>query len=456
MKKRKYAIIDIETTGGMHNRDKITEIAVIITDGYEILSEYQSLVNPERSIPYHITSITGIDDDMVADAPKFYEIAKDIIEITEGTIFVAHNVKFDYNFIKEEFKSLGYAFNKKRLCTVKLSRSTIRGLNSYGLDSLIRHFNLEVDSRHRAYDDTLATYKIFKYIISELTDNYHIEQLINEGLDASVLPRGLDMEDIHQAPETPGVYYLSGHGDNIIYVGKAKEIKKRLFQHFRELSRKATNFYAMVQKLHYTETGSELMALLLELHEIKRLKPQLNKALRRSNYPYALYHHSSAAIGKPKLIINKNNKANDLKYEKLKLFGSKGSAEHTVQNMILDHDICTQYVKSRNTEFICHCEGDCHDLMDQSIPGYNQILEEVRHEFESDFIILLPGRTNVERGFVMIHERSFWGIGYVPIDETISSQEQWNDFIEYQYWYPEASGIVKTYLSKNKCEIIRL
>ena len=148
MKKRKYAIVDIETTGGMYLRDKITEIAIIVTDGDKIIEEYQSLINPERSIPYHITNITGIDDNMVADAPKFYEVAKTVVEKLEGCIFVAHNVNFDYNFIKEEFKSLGFPFNKKKLCTVKLCRSTLPGLSSYGLDNLVHHFDIAVSYTH--------------------------------------------------------------------------------------------------------------------------------------------------------------------------------------------------------------------------------------------------------------------------------------------------------------------
>ena len=219
MKKRKYAIVDIETTGGMYLRDKITEIAIIKTDGHEILSEFHSLVNPERSIPKHITGITGIDDHLVKDAPKFYEIAKQVIEELEGCIFVAHNVNFDYNFIKEEFRSLGYPFNKKKLCTVKLTRSAVPGLRSYSLDSLIEYFDVDVVNRHRAYDDTLATYKIFRYIHTDIVSEYHMELMINQGLDASVLPKGMDIDQVHDAPETAGVYYLSNQYNHVLYVG---------------------------------------------------------------------------------------------------------------------------------------------------------------------------------------------------------------------------------------------
>lgn len=362
MKKRKYAIVDIETTGGMYLRDKITEIAIIVTDGKAILSEFQSLINPERSIPYHITNITGIDDDLVADAPKFYEVAKTVIETLEGCIFVAHNVNFDYNFIKEEFKSLGFSFNKKKLCTVKLTRTTLPGLRSYGLDNLTRHFDIDVDNRHRAYDDTLATYKIFKIILSDLTDSYHLDKLINLGLDASVLPKGMDIDQIHDTPETHGVYYLSNKLDRILYVGKANNIKKRIFQHFRKITVKSNNIYNFVDKLHYEETGNELTALLLELYEIKRLRPELNKALKRQNYAFALYKNPKVKEARHTFIISRNNKSNDFKYEKLKLFNSKSSAEYYVQEYILQEEICTHFFKSRSTEFLCYCEDNCSNF----------------------------------------------------------------------------------------------
>lgn len=455
-KKRKYGIVDIETTGGMYRRDKITEVAIIVTDGAQILSEYQSLINPERSIPYHITNLTGIDDNMVSDAPKFYEVARDIIEQLEGCVFVAHNVNFDYNFIKEEFKSLGYAFNKKKLCTVKLSRSTVPGLRSYGLDSLIEYFDIDVDSRHRAYDDTLATYKIFRHITNDLTDQYHVDKLINQGLDASVLPKGMDIEQIHETPETHGVYYLSNKEDRVLYVGKANNIRKRVFQHFRKISVKANNIYNYVDKLHYEETGNELTALLLELYEIKRLSPELNKAMKRQNYKYALYKNPKAKEGKGLFLIAQHNKANDFKYEKLKLFASKAGADAFVQEWIIEHETCANLFKSRGKPYACLCAGDCDlfaDHMDELSTAFEH---EVKNEFDSDFIILLPGRTDKESAFVMVHERRFWGYGYIPYGATISSREHWNDYISYQFWYPEANGLIKTYLSKHFCEIIDL
>ncbi len=456
MKKRKYAIVDIETTGGMYLRDKITEIAVIVTDGNKILSEYQTLINPERSIPYHITGITGIDTDMVADAPKFYEVAKALVEHLDGCIFVAHNVNFDYNFIKEEFKSLGFPFNKKKLCTVKLTRSAIPGLRSYGLDNLVDHFGIDVAHRHRAYDDTLATYKIFKHIVTDVVDEQHVDKLINEGLDASVLPKGMNIDDIHATPETHGVYYLSNNHERVLYVGKANNIRKRVFQHFRKITVKSNNIYNYVDKLHYEETGNELTALLLELYEIKRLSPELNKSLKRQNYSYAVYKNPIAKEAKHVFIVGKNNKSNDFKYEKLKLFSSKYGAETFVQNYIIEEEVCAHFFKSRASEFMCHCEGECENFFVDPTDQLDNFVSSIKNEFEDDFIILLPGRNDEEQSFVMIHEKRFWGFGYVPHDETISTGEHWNDYVSYQFWYPEANGLVKNYMKKNRCKIIEL
>jgi DNA polymerase-3 subunit epsilon len=163
---RKYAIIDIETTGGTARHERITEIAIVLHDGTQVLDTFSSLVNPERSIPWNITQITGITDEMVAQAPKFYEIAKTIVELTEDAIFVAHNVSFDYSFVKEEFARLGYPYARKQLCTVRLSRQVFPGLPSYSLSNLKKHFNIYAEKSHRALDDTLATVELFERILS--------------------------------------------------------------------------------------------------------------------------------------------------------------------------------------------------------------------------------------------------------------------------------------------------
>ncbi|MFO7922371.1 MAG: 3'-5' exonuclease [Bacteroidales bacterium] len=161
-----YSIIDIETTGGSPLTERITEIAVLIHDGIKVTGKFSTLVNPEKPIPGFITGITGITNDMVAGAPRFYEIARKIVELTDNRIFVAHNAAFDYGFICEEFRQLGYIFNRKKFCTVKMSRKLIPGLRSYSLGKLCSDLNIRIDNRHRAMGDALATVKLFEMLLT--------------------------------------------------------------------------------------------------------------------------------------------------------------------------------------------------------------------------------------------------------------------------------------------------
>ncbi|MEQ8811132.1 MAG: 3'-5' exonuclease, partial [Imperialibacter sp.] len=160
-----YAIIDIETTGGNAQFSKITEIAIYVHDGSQVVDEFTTLVNPECNIPPFITKLTGITNEMVEDAPRFFEVAKKIVEITEGKIFVAHNVNFDYGFVRHEFKRLGYEFKRDTLCTVKLSRKILPGKSSYSLGNLCKSLGIEIENRHRAGGDAFATVKLIEILL---------------------------------------------------------------------------------------------------------------------------------------------------------------------------------------------------------------------------------------------------------------------------------------------------
>jgi DNA polymerase III subunit epsilon len=168
-----FVIIDIETTGNNSKYSKITELAVYQHNGQNITNIYTKLINPGIDIPYYITKLTGIDNEMVKNAPKFHEVARDIVELTAGRVFVAHNVKFDYSFIKEEFNQLGYNFNRKTLCTVQLAKKLLPGHNSYSLGKLCSDLGIEINGRHRASGDALATVKLFEILLrkSEVIEN---------------------------------------------------------------------------------------------------------------------------------------------------------------------------------------------------------------------------------------------------------------------------------------------
>lgn len=162
-----YAVIDIETSGGRAQVDKITEIAIYIHDGEKIVDEFSTLINPETYIPPFITRLTGINNEMVTSAPKFYEVAKRIVLMTEGHLFVAHNASFDYRFIQEEFKRLGYNYQRQTMCTVQMSRKIIPGMDSYSLGNLCQNLGITINNRHRAAGDALATTKLLELLIEK-------------------------------------------------------------------------------------------------------------------------------------------------------------------------------------------------------------------------------------------------------------------------------------------------
>ncbi|MDX1408685.1 MAG: exonuclease domain-containing protein, partial [Saprospiraceae bacterium] len=267
----------------------MTEFAVVIHDGQKEVDRYETLINPERSIPEYISNMTGITNDMVAEAPKFYEVARRIVEMTEGAVFVAHNARFDYSFIREEFQRLGYTYSRRQLCTVRLTKKVFPEIGKYGLDALIRHFGISVANRHRAMDDVLATVAVFERIMACEDSEDGVNDLVNLGIRESRLPHAISLERLHNLPEATGVYFFYDVFGQVIYVGKSINIRKRVMQHFAKITNKASKMQQRVHDISYVITGSELAALLLENYEIKLHQPDINRAQRRNAYPYALY-----------------------------------------------------------------------------------------------------------------------------------------------------------------------
>ncbi len=285
---QKFAIIDVETTGGSARQERVTEIAIAVHDGEKVIDTFESLVNPERPIPPFIQKLTGITNEMVEGAPYFYEIARKIVEMTEGCIFVAHNVKFDYMFIRSEFERLGYSYQRRQLCTSQLSKKLFPEIGRYSLDKLIIFFDIHTDVRHRAMADVLATVEVFDHLMTKDREKHTFSSLINHGIQLSKLPHHLTLEDIHRIPETSGIYYFFGENDYLIYVGKSKNIQKRVMQHFSKPTSKSLKFLSRTHRIDYEETGSEIAAILREDEVIKRERPEYNVAQRKTLKPYGL------------------------------------------------------------------------------------------------------------------------------------------------------------------------
>ena len=460
-----YAVIDIETTGGMPKRDKITEIAIILYDGSSVKGSFTSLVNPQRSIPSEITRITGITNEMVKDAPKFYEIAKNIVELTENAIFVAHNVSFDYNFIKEEFASLGYTFSKKQLCTVKLSRKAFPGLKSYSLGSLIQHFGIEVNARHRAYDDTKATVELLDKILHNSDHSEHIDHIINRGVRETKLPEGFTVEHLHSYPESPGVYYMYNRYNRIIYVGKSINIRKRLMQHFGDHGRKTDRILQEVKDIDYVLTGHELLAIILESYEIKDLHPEINKIQKTKDFPYYIYAFKDQD-GYINLSIDKINKKNSNRPDILNYYSSMQSAKSVLGFLRSEYILCESRI-NKNSPLgqpclffqLAQCAGACQNIEDAEAYNERALLagKHITRLFKDDFFIMVSGRSVEETGVILIEDGIFKGYGYLPISDTYYGAEEMKEAIQYRKPNHEVNGLIFQYLeTKNDYKIIKI
>ncbi|HNS41417.1 MAG TPA: exonuclease domain-containing protein [Taishania sp.] len=269
-----FSVIDVETTGGNPKSSKITEIAIYKHDGVNVIGEFESLVNPEMPIPEFVSNLTGITDEMVANSPKFYEIAKEIIEFTKGTVFVAHNVSFDYGMIRSEYKRLGYDFRLPHLCTVQTSRKLLPDMESYSLGKLTRSLGIALKGRHRAGGDALATAKLLTHLME--TDD--VTKFIQEEIDVNELHPLLNMEEIEEIPNKPGIYKFFDENNQLIYIGKGKYIRTQIEQHLKNSTQKKSAAWGKnIARVEFELTGNELVAAIIEHQLLQRHSTPYNK-----------------------------------------------------------------------------------------------------------------------------------------------------------------------------------
>lgn len=440
-----FAVIDIETTGLNAGKEKITEIAILLHDGRRVLNEFSSLINPERKISYHITQLTGINDQMVSGAPKFYELARQIVELTENTIIVGHNVHFDYSFLKAEFLSLGFEFQRKTLDTVRLSRKLIPGQPSYSLGKLCNALHIENNARHRALGDATATAQLFALLYDIDPD---IDTLPTKGLSAN-LNRSL----VEKLPEKNGVYYLYNGEKELIYIGKANNIKARVIQHLNNNStRKAVEMKQNIADVDFIHCGNELIALLLESDEIKKHTPVFNTKQRRSLFNYGLYHYVDDE-GFIRLKVQKvvDELVPDYAYssaleakEHLFFLTEQFNLCQRLNGLYPGNGGCFQYQ-------IGQCRGACCGK--EKPEDYNPRVEEAleRYHFEHEnFYIFDHGRSADEIAVVKVEKGVYRGFGYVPANEVQHNLSELDDFIQSYPDNREVRQIIRTYLKKHK------
>ena len=387
-----YAILDIETTGGKYNEEGITEIAIYRYDGHEVTDQFISLVNPEREIQPFVVNLTGINSNMLKNAPKFYEVAKRIVEITEDCIIVAHNSDFDYRILKTEFRRLGFPFKRKTLCTVELSQQLIPNMESYSLGKLTRALGIPVSDRHRANGDALATVKLFKMLLSKDSDKKIIKQAVKVEQKSKLAPNLKEI--IEELPSETGVYYIHDANGDIIYIGKSNNIRKRITQHFTNKNSKSKKIQVKVAAVTYEKTGSELVALLKESEEIKANKPILNRALKRNQFTQGLYSFIDDN-GYVNLRINPIKKDD----KPITTFTNRKSGISFMNKMVETYELCTKLCGLEKTESSCfnygieECFGAC--IQNEQPELYNKranaVIEKNTYD-NKDMILIDRGR----------------------------------------------------------------
>jgi DNA polymerase III subunit epsilon len=410
-----YAIVDIETTGGHAAGNGITEISVYVHDGERVIKHFQTLINPMQPIPTFITSLTGIDSAMVADAPVFDEIADVLFEMLNENIFVAHNVNFDYSFVKHQLKRSGYELTAKKLCTVRLGRRVFPGLQSYSLGNLCRSLKIPIENRHRADGDAKATVKLFEYMLAN-GGMTHIDQMLKRSSAEHWLPLNLDKQVIEKLPSRPGVYYFHNNKDKIIYVGKAVNLKKRVSSHFthNDPDLKRQNFIRNIYKVTYKQCATELEAIVFESTEIKRLWPRYNKSQKQPEVKYALYTFEDNR-GYMRLAIDKKKKHLPHIYNFNLLNEGLVLLKKMVEEFELDARLC----------FIDKTAFSQKELESLESPElYNNKIKRALNALSVNlptFALIDEGITEDEKLCLLIERGSFWGMGYLPKSFAISN-----------------------------------
>lgn len=427
----RYAIVDIETTGSYQRSHAITEIAIIVHDGEKIVDSFETLINPETSIAPFVSRMTGITNQMLQDAPKFHEVAKKIWTMTDDAVFVAHSVNFDFSYIHQEFKSLGADFRRKKLCTVRLSRKLFPGYSSYSLGNICANLGIDIIDRHRAMGDAAATAKLFELCLQNDNEEV-IKKSLNKNSKEAILPPYLSKEVFDALPEKTGVYYFHDVKGKIIYVGKAINIKNRIYSHLTGKGTARLSFTSAIANISYTLCGSELIALLFESHEIKRLYPLYNQAQKfdRGNYVLVDYfdqeglHHVTYAKNHPSL-------------KALTTFKGFEAAREFMSSFIRKFDLCQKYCGINTGPGVCFdyqikkCKGVCAGM--EEFDSYNLRVQKALqslNKLNETKMIIDEGRTFDEKSVVLIENGVYKGFGYFDASVQLSEPEEARNFIK--------------------------
>lgn len=446
-----YTIVDIETTGNGIHGNRITEIALFNIEGGRITDSFSSLVNPGCEISSFITGLTGITTAMVRQAPVFSDLAPRIEAFTQGRVFVAHSVNFDYPIVRQEFQRCGLEFARKKLCTVRLSRKVFPGLRSYSLGKLCRSLQIPLEDRHRAAGDARATALLFQRILISEKGPDIVRKFLNARSQEATLPPHLPKSVFNRIPEAPGIYYFRSRTGEIIYVGKAINLKKRVLGHFYDTSEKERQLCRDTADIDFERSGSDLLALLMEAAAIKKHFPRYNRAQKKTRPAYGLFSFTDRD-GIRHLAINRLHKGQ----QSARVFYNQTEARLFLEQLCTEYGLCARYCHLQEGVRECghfrvpRCAGVCRGT--ESPEAYNQ---KVRQGLDSlkklpgHLLIPEKGRDAGETAVILIENGVYRGYGFVPEDQGLATYEDLEAYITPQRAYPETDRILQSYLLKH-------
>ena len=445
-----YAVVDVETTGGKYNEEGITEIAIYKFDGNEIVDQFISLVNPERPIQPFVVQLTGINEKMLRNAPKFYEIAKRIIEITEGCTLVAHNASFDYRMLCTEFNRLGFSYERPTLCTVSLSKKLIPEQASYKLGKLVRALGIPLSDRHRAAGDARATVKLLKLLLDKDSEKTIVKEVLRTK-DQDKVARKFQAF-MEQVKPVTGVYYLHNQKGDVIYIGKSLNMRKRVNQHFTGKSRKALKIQLETHSVSTEETGSELIALLKEIDEIQLHKPKHNRVHKNDRIRFGLQQGVSSTGYRFLRIVHAADGTNYIT-----TFKNLNNARKTLYFFTHKYTLCLKYVGLESPKEACSdveinkCLGACTEK--ETIERYNERVQQCVDQlrFSSpNLLIVDKGRSHDERSIILIQDTEYKGFGYADLNYQINNLDMVKTIITPMKNSRAARHILQSFIRKNK------
>jgi DNA polymerase-3 subunit epsilon len=434
-----FAIVDIETTGGFPSQHGITEIGIVLHNGTEIEGKYETLVNPHQPIPPFVVNMTGISDAMVAVAPSFEEVAPYIYNLLKDRIFVAHNVNFDFSFVKHHLQEAGFHLQTPKLCTIRLSRKVFPGFRKYGLGHLCRELGICIENRHRAAGDALATAEVLDMVLRN-NGGMVIKEMLKKENRSQLLPANLPEEYVRDLPGKPGVYYFHDSKGKVIYVGKAINIQKRVVSHFTglDISKKRQDFLRSIYSVTHTVCPTEFIACLLESVEIKRLWPIYNKSQKRYEQLWGIYLFEDGK-GYHRLAIDKKRKHST----PVASFALLVDAHRMLWKLVKEFELHPVLCFLDNT-------GSC-ELPD--VQMYNLSIQKAlqwMHAQKETFLI------RDKEGCVLVEKGKFYGMGQVSADMEISTL----DHIKTQLVeYPENEvmrSMIRNFAERHPHKVVRM